>query len=112
MNEEGIQSLMSLLTPWFSPHTVQGNFTPDQYDDYIFELDISISTILAENMPDWEVKDRDYNQICQMIVQLAMPFFSRTINDGERGSYANTMHVSESNTLQEKSGFKLPLIGR
>jgi len=113
MNASGVQSLMSLLTPWFSPHTVQGNFNQDQFESFILEIDITISELLITNLANWEVNIKDYNQICNMIMMTAQPFFSRLINDGERNSYASTVSVSENNTLKENGGFGLgSLLGR
>jgi len=112
MNPAGVQSMMSLLSPWFSPHTVQGNYNHEQYEDFILELDLILSEVLMVNINNWEVDIKDYNQICNMIIMTAQPFFSRLINDGERNSYASTVSVSESNTLQQQNAFKFPNLGR
>lgn len=107
MNAAGVQSVMSILTPWISPHTVQGNLTEQELDDYIFELDSVVSTMIMLNLPDWEISIDDYEQICDMIIMTCIPFFSRTKDDGERNSYANTVKVAESQTQQVGGGFSL-----
>lgn len=107
MNEAGVQSVMSILTPWISPHTVQGNLTEDELDAYIFEMDSVVSTMIMLNLPEWEVSIEDYDQICDMIIMTSIPFFSRTKDDGERNSYANTVKVAESQVQQTGGGFNL-----
>lgn len=112
LNDEGVQSIMSLITPWFSPHTVQGNFTYEQYENYIYEIDVALADAIMINLVRWEIDIHAYDQICNLIIITAEAFFSRTINDGERHSYANTVHVSESNTVQQNQGWKIPILGR
>lgn len=107
MNEAGVQSVMSILTPWISPHTVQGNLTEAELDAYIFEMDCVVSTMMMLNLPEWEISIEDYEQICDMIIMTSIPFFSRTKDDGERNSYANTVKVAESQTQQIGGGLNL-----
>ena len=81
--------------------------TEQELDDYIFEMDTVVSTMIMLNLPDWEVQIEDYEQICDMIILTSIPFFSRTKDDGERASYANTVKVAESQTQQIASGLNL-----
>lgn len=111
VNSRGVQGIMSMLRNFLSPSTVQGNFDDQAYQDYIFELDVSMSRLIMENAPYWEIKDGDYNNICDMIILTAIPFFSRLKNNLERESYFNTMQVRES-TTQSQSGLRIPFLSQ
>ena len=78
-----------------------------EIEDFIFEMDTEVSTMIMLNLPDWDVAIEDYEQICSMIILTSIPFFSRTKDDGERASYANTVKVAESQTQQIGGGLNL-----
>lgn len=107
MNDEGIQTIMSWLTPLISPHTVQGNFKDDLYDNFICEMEIDLRVMLMTNLHYWEIKIEDYNSIADMIMLTSQAFFSRCIDNKERESYANTLRTVESNRLEKGGGFSL-----
>ena len=105
-NDEGIQSLMNMVSCVVNPQTVQGNFTVDEYDDYIEEVNISLAKAIVTNCYTWAIKDQDIESITEFIIHLIRPFMSRLIDNEERKGYSNTMRHVESNTMQ-KSGFKI-----
>lgn len=105
MNDEGIQSIISYLRSVLGPHTVQGNFDRDGYDDLICEIDIYLSENVMTNLHNWGVKIEDYNHILDTIVTTLRLFLSRTIDNKERESYAATMRSYESIESQKSGGF-------
>jgi hypothetical protein len=99
LNDEGVQSVMSWLTLHLSPHTVQGNFKEDRYDEYIMEFEFDFRQMLMTNLHHWEVKIEDYNTITDGIMLTVQPFFSRLIDNKERESYNQTVKSQETHTV-------------
>lgn len=109
MNEIGIQNMMNTLSLWFNPHTVQGNFTFDQYQYYIEELAISVRKRVMTNLHDWDVDIKNFTLITDDIILVAQAFFSRLIENKERESYSETMKIIDR---QGSDGGKVPLMNR
>lgn len=108
MNEEGVQSLMSWLTPLFSPATVQGNFPSyDDLNDYLIKLECDLNDYVWRNCHNWEISMEEADGIMDMIINVAEPFFSRLVNNKERESYANTMVHRESLSGADKDRFSI-----
>ena len=97
MNDQGVQSVMSWLTPLFSAMTVQGNFDEETLNYYIFELHVNFAEYLMTNLHDWAVVDNDFSGIVGMVIMMGMAFFSRLKDNKERESYAQTFRTVESN---------------
>lgn len=107
MNTIGIQSIMSYLRSLLGPHTVQGNFDQEGYDDLIMEIDVYLSENVMANLYNWGIKIDDYNHILDTVVTTLRLFLSRTIDNKERESYASTMRSVESNRYEKSGGFSL-----
>lgn len=107
MNDEGVQSLMSWLTPLFSPHTVQGNFKDRQeLNVFLCYLQKGLAKNIMANREKWGIRRSDYSGIIREIMCAAEPFFTRLLENKERESYANTMRTVENNKV-DKGGFSL-----
>lgn len=104
MNDKGIQSLLTWLTTYINPQTVQGNFSPEQYENFICEFDIALSEYMMCCMHDWEIDIKEFNGIADGIAGLAQAFFSRLIDNKERESYSQSIRSTESNVLEKKRG--------
>lgn len=98
----GVQSIMAFCQSIINPAVVQGNFTQDQYANFIYETNVSLVQNIVINTDKWGITDEDIEVICDFIMSLVQPFMSRTIEDGERGSYETTLRSSETNTVQAK----------
>lgn len=99
-NDQGVQSLMCFLMSLVNPQVVQGNFSKEQYDLFIYELNISLVKNIIINSDTWKIEDEDIGVICDFVMALVIPFLSRTIDNKERESYETTLKSSESNTVQ------------
>lgn len=106
-NDEGIQSIMSWLTPHFSAMTVQGNFDRDGFDYFIFDFHTNFAAYLITNLENWQVSEDEYNGIVSLIVSIAIAFFSRLVDNKERESYSQTFKTVESNVMQKSGGMSL-----
>jgi len=99
-NNRGIHSLLSICRAIINPQVVQGNYTKDTYIDYIAEKRIQISEACFINKYEWELQsDYDIAEITNFIMDMVEPFFSRTIDNKERESYAQTIQTRETNTI-------------
>jgi len=103
-NDEGIQSLLSWLEHSINSQTVQGNFSPEQYDDYICEFEIDLGEYIMINLHNWDININEIDGIINCIMKVTIPFFSRLIDNKERESYGQTMKSIESNTVEKKKG--------
>lgn len=95
MNSKGIQDMMSWLSGLFNPQTVQGNKEKKDFEIFMCNLQADIASNLMDKMPDYDIDESDYNGIIDKTLAAADMFFSRTIDNLERDSYANTMKSIE-----------------
>lgn len=102
MNTQGIQYMMSVLTSLFNPQTVQGNMTDIDIANYLANVHLDLATNLMDKAGDFNISDSDYNTIIDHTMWTAEMFFSRTKDNLERESYAQTHKSVE--TMQEKQG--------
>jgi len=105
-NDEGIQSIMNMISCVVNSQTVQGNFDHEEYEQYIEEINISLLSAIVTNCCEWDIKDDDIESIINFTMALIRPFMSRVIDNKERDGYTNTMRHIESNTTATK-GFKI-----
>jgi len=106
LNESGVQSVMSWLTPLISPHTVQGNYkTIDDLNEYLCRLEIDLFSYLMINLHNFAINEYEIDGVTDMIINTCEPFFTRLIENKERESYGQTMVHRESRST-ESGGFK------
>lgn len=107
LNEIGVQSVMSWLTPLLSPATVQGNFkTYDDLQNYLCRLEIDLYCYLMINNNTFALSLYEIDGITDMIMNTCEPFFSRLLENKERESYAATM-ISREQRSSETGGLKI-----
>ena len=112
-NKKGIYDIMGFLKSKVNSQVVQGFFAADQkgvsrdYIRYMNDVHESFADMVIENTEQWDVRDEDLGGIIDTVIHLIRPFMSRLIGDRERGSYANTLKMTESNTVKEQGGFSL-----
>lgn len=105
-SDVGVQSLMAFCQSIINPAVVQGNFTQEQYANFVYETNVSLVQNIIINTDKWGVEDEDVEVICDFVMSLVQPFMSRTIENRERESYETTLRSSETNTVQ--AGRRLP----
>jgi hypothetical protein len=98
-NDLGVQSIMNVVTAVINPQVVQGNFTEEQWQDYVYQFHMNFSTNIVNNSYNWEIDDDDIDLIIDFIMPLVEAFTSRLIENKERDSYGDTIKTIESNTL-------------
>lgn len=104
-NDEGIQFLLSYAQTVINAQVVQGNFSYEQYQNYIDEVHDGLIVNLMNNLYNWEVEEDNYEVIIDEFMNLVQPFISRLIGNKERESYAATIKtVESSNIAQSKMG--------
>lgn len=103
MNEVGIQWMMGWLQMNFNPQTVQGNKKSEEFETFMVDLHANLACNLMDNLHEYGVKDSDYNAIIDTTMSAADMFFSRTIDNKERESYADTIRSVER-VGQERGG--------
>lgn len=95
MNDKGVQDMMGWFALLINPQTVQGNKTRDEFYDYTADMHADIAQMLMTNLHDYDISENDYESICDKIMHFADMFFSRTIDNKERDSYAQTLKSIE-----------------
>ena len=111
MNARGIRTLMGQLTMILGPHTVQGNLERDQFENILEETSIFIARNIVVERVNWEINVDDLAGIIDYITMAVYIFLTRTIDDGERKSYANTMRSVQTNTEAKRPGMLRGLFG-
>lgn len=112
-NAHGIHAIMGWLRGVFSPQSVQGNFSKEDYElnEYLYNLRMDFAEYLMVNLYNYGIPEHEYEGIIDMILTIVKPFLTRTLDDGERKSYSTTMKHSESATQTTNkggNGFRLP----
>ena len=104
-NTTGIHSLLTWIQGTINTQVVQGNFPKwEDYETYIHEYHLSLAVNVMENLYEWEIKERDYNNIIDSVMIMVIPFMTRLVGNKERESYEGTMKVVERNTVATESG--------
>lgn len=111
MNDKGLQDVMSWLTSIINPHTVQGNTNDEFFSIFIAELRCDFSDMLMTNIERYDISTDDFMGIVDKTISKVDLFLSRTVDNLERQSYAQTFKSQE--VIQDKSGgWSLPNIMR
>ena len=103
-NQIGRQCILSQVRAIFNSQVVQGNFEMQQYEQYIYEINVNLVESLIINCERWEIEPDNIDVITNFIMSLAVPFCTRMIDNLEREGYKDTIRTVESNTLQQKNG--------
>lgn len=86
-NSVGITSICQMIQMRVNSHTVQGNFTRDDFENYKYYARISIATEIVIMCHKWGVDPSNIDGMIDTIMDLIVPFMSRLINNKERESY-------------------------
>lgn len=105
MNQKGLQDMMSWLRSLFNPQTVQGNTNDIDLSNQLAIINEDIAVNLMVNLHEYEISENDYEGIIDRTMATATFFFSRTLNNLERESYAQTTKSLER--VGGNSGFSL-----
>ena len=95
-NDSGVQSILSYVTAIINPQVVQGNFDTEQYQNYIYEIHVNITTNVVVNCYNWEIADEDIDNIVDFIMAVVQPFVSRLVENKERESYESSLKYGEN----------------
>lgn len=108
-NAYGVAAIMDFIHSIVNPSTVQGNFTMEGFENYMFETHVNLVRFLLINRPKFDIPVDELSGLISKIILLIKPFVSRTIDNLERESYPGTlMHVERGSQslTEEKRGFK------
>ena len=94
-NDEGISAILSMINIRANNHTVQGNFKPDQFADFISYIRKEITVPIVNNCYEWKMDETKLGMIIDNIMSCLKPFFTRTIDNKERESLSSQFHSRE-----------------
>jgi hypothetical protein len=106
VNDEGLQTVMMFVENIFNTPVVQGNFQQDRFDFQMVQLRISLADALWVNMHKYGIDENEYNGIVSFLFMQMKIFLTRTINNGERNSYGQSLQIKDttSSTMNKKKG--------
>jgi len=112
MNDQGIRMFQSIIVDMINPHTVQGNFKEQRYENFLVWFHTEIAYHLILNSTEWGIADNDIEYLITSVMALVVPFISRTIDNKEREGYIPTIRSEEKNIIhqnpdQAKGGISL-----
>ena len=111
LNLRGIQAILNKCRGLINPSVVQGNISKDFYFKLIEDIRIEIAYLCFVNFYNWEVSyETDLKEIPDTIMNTVESYLSRSIDNQERLSYAQTIKTSETNSAGR--GFSLPFGGK
>jgi hypothetical protein len=106
-NEKGVQHWINFIQGVVNPAVVQGNYTPEQYQNHVDRIHRSVSRQLVANYHEWGMSYEDLEMINDTLMNLIEPFLSRLIENKERESYAQTLKGQEISKIENTGGFSL-----
>ena len=112
VNKEGVYSILNRLRMVVNPQVVQGNFPSDgkgisiMYQNYIYELRMSLTEMIIINARTWNVRDSDIELLVDGLMDLIEPFMTRLIDNMERDSY-DTIKQTDTVVRGPNEGVKL-----
>lgn len=108
MNGEGIGNMINWISGTINAQVVQGNFYVDKsglsqkYEDYVYEYNVNLVTMVVTNCVDWDMDDSDIEPFVDFVMMIIIPFMSRLIGNKERESYYETIRSVESQNINTK----------
>lgn len=103
-NRLGIQRIMSYLQGIFNPQVVQGNYSEEMYNHYLWKHRRALAKDIVLNITRYGINPDDVNGLMDRIFSMIEPFLSRMLENKERESYAQTIKSVESNTNALRTG--------
>jgi hypothetical protein len=107
-NDKGVQTIMKCVKSIINVASIQGNLEKDQYQDFLYQLNLDLNELIFVNMFKFGISDEDYKGIIDDILNLAFLVISRTIDNKERESYSQTVKHTENQTIDNRRGL-LPI---
>lgn len=112
LNEQGVQSVMSMATSVINKNVVFGNLTADEIAHIMKNFHQSLASMLIRGYEDFNIQTiNDYHTIIKIVTNFARIFLSRT-KDGEDRALLTQTHksVEQINTGENQKrgvfGFK------
>lgn len=103
-NSEGVQTIMAWIQNVVNPHFAQGNFTREQYGQFLYRARRDVTRMIVTNCYRWKINDDDLNPIIDFCMNLMEGFASRPIDNKERISYqATVIHQDKGEVKSQES---------
>ena len=102
VNNEGVQGILSYISMIINPHTVQGNYKEERWENEVMNIRKELAYLLTLNTVKWNMNTYNRAIISDSIMNLIKPFMSRLIANKERESYGQTMQRVESSVVGRK----------
>lgn len=96
VNEVGLQAVMLHVDGVINAMTVQGNFTDEQYIDFIADFHEEFAADLWINAPEYGIPDEYYNGVVAAVTNFVRAFMTRPIANKEREALGESQKVSET----------------
>lgn len=104
-NDNGIQSIITIVRSVINKDTVQGNLEPEEIDRLIKDMKIDLAYQMAISCKEWGVARDNRRYIVRTIEKMAKMFLSRTKGNKERESYGMKTVQSDTQVIgKEKKG--------
>lgn len=105
VNDLGLSEIIAFCESLINPMTVQGFFgSEESFDLWVREVERPLLKTFFVSYPKWGISSpTEATYVYSWLRFMINRFFSRSINDRERGSYAHTFKTSE-NVIQQKKG--------
>lgn len=83
-NDEGIQNILSCVIAIANNHTVQGNTTIAQLNDFMHFFELQLGVEFMKNCDSWGIERRNRTHIFYTISNMFYLFLTRTLDNEER----------------------------
>lgn len=103
MNSEGIGSFMQALNLRINKMVVMGNFSRDQYMDFISDTRKEITMMMVLKRPRWQIHPSNLRPMIDNVLGFVEPFLSRLIDNKEREGLNKQFTSSEKHVISGKT---------
>lgn len=98
VNDIGLQNIMMKVEQCFNSATVQGNFSDESFGLLMYQFRVSLADNLWVNMHKYGIEENAYNGLTDFLFYQMKIFLTRTLNNGERNSYGQSLQIKDSST--------------
>lgn len=106
-NELGAIQIKNRLMGVVNKAASDTNLTQEKINKEMKEFDVDVSTWLATSHKEFEIRPKDYNSVCEMMIEFAINIWHRSIKGWKGGlinAPGNVKEIYYPNSVQQSGG--------
>jgi hypothetical protein len=104
MNDDAVNTIMSILRPHINKNVFLSNFTDEDIDQIMQKLHIKISMLIGVNTKEFGIKETNLHTIVEICTNPIFSAYKRAAHEGERNMFTRTQRGVETRVHNEDGG--------